>query len=202
LTIMVRAAAIMLFTPISAFLAGRGLVDPRISVALGFVLLALSNWMLAGVTTPQSDFGSLILPLVIGGIGLAQIFVPLSVAVLGGVPDKAVAATSAFFNLSRQIGGSIATAVLITVLVRGMSTHQTELAGTQTLQHTATAQYLAGQTNRGQSDGLERLANLVAGQAAVQSYADTSRWVAIITISLAPLVLLLNRPRLGVRAEG
>jgi DHA2 family multidrug resistance protein len=202
LTIMVRAAAIMLFTPISAFLAGRGLVDPRISVALGFVLLALSNWMLAGVTTPQSDFGSLIFPLVIGGIGLAQIFVPLSVAVLGGVPDKAVAATSAFFNLSRQIGGSIATAVLITVLVRGMSAHQTDLAGTQTLQHPATAQYLAGQDSRGQADGLERLANLVAGQAAVQSYADTSRWVAIITISLAPLVLLLNRPRLGVRAEG
>jgi hypothetical protein len=39
---------------------------------------------------------------------------------------------------------------------------------------------------------------LVAGQAAVQSYADTSRWVALITIALTPLVLLLNKPRLGL----
>jgi hypothetical protein len=32
----------------------------------------------------------------------------------------------------------------------------------------------------------------------VQSYADTSRWVAVITLALAPLVLLLRRPRIGV----
>jgi hypothetical protein len=31
----------------------------------------------------------------------------------------------------------------------------------------------------------------------VLSYADTSRWTAIITFALAPLVLLLNKPRLG-----
>jgi MFS transporter, DHA2 family, multidrug resistance protein len=203
LTIMVRAGAIMLFTPITAALAGRGVIDPRISVAVGFVLLAVSNWMLANVTTPQSEFGSLVLPLIISGIGLSQIFVPLSVAVLGGVPASAVASTSAFFNLSRQVGGSIATAVLITLLVRGMTIHQTELASAQTLAHPATAQYIASAGNgQGSSDALERLGNLVNGQAAVQSYADTSRWVAIITISLAPLVLLLNRPRLHARAEG
>jgi MFS transporter, DHA2 family, multidrug resistance protein len=200
LAIMVRAGAVMFFTPITAALAGRGVVDPRISVGLGFVLLAISNWMLANVTTPQSEFGNLILPLIVSGIGLSQIFVPLSVAVLGSVPDAAVPSTTAFFNLSRQVGGSIATAVLITLLVRGMTVHQTELAATQTLQNPATAQYLAASQSSGNS--LQRLGNLVTSQAAVQSYADTSRWVAIITLSLAPLVLLLNKPRLGRRAEG
>ena len=197
LTMLVRAVSIMVFTPFTAALAGRGVIDPRVSTAIGFVLLAISNWILAGVTTPETQFGTLIASLILSGIGLSQIFVPLSIAVLGGVPDKEVPATSAFFNLSRQVGGSIATAVLVTLLVRGTTFHQTELAATQTLAHAPTAQYL--QTDASPSSRIQ-LGNLVAGQAAVQSYADTSRWVAIITIALTPLVLLLNKPRLGLVA--
>lgn len=199
LTILVRAAAIMFFTPLTAALAGRGVIDPRVSTAVGFLLLGVSNWMLAGVTTPETQFGTLVASLILSGIGLSQIFVPLSIAVLGGVPDKEVPATSAFFNLSRQVGGSIATAVLVTLLVRGTTVHQTELAATQTLAHTPTVAYLRSDAS---PPSQIELGNLVAGQAAVQSYADTSRWVAIITIALTPLVLLLNKPRLGpVAAE-
>jgi MFS transporter, DHA2 family, multidrug resistance protein len=197
LTILVRAGAVMLFTPLTAALAGRGIVDVRISTGIGFVLLAISNWMLANVTTPDSQFPTFIASLIISGIGLSQIFVPLSIAVLGGVPDREVPATSAFFNLSRQIGGSVATAILVTILVRGFTVHQSELAGTQTLQHAPTAQYLQRRGQQVSTPALIALGGIVTGQAAVQSYADTSRWVAILTISLAPLVLLLNKPRLG-----
>jgi DHA2 family multidrug resistance protein len=200
MTMLVRALAIMVFTPVTAMLAQRGTIDPRISTAVGFVLLALSNWMLATVTTPQSQFGTFIASLVVSGIGLSQIFVPLSVAVLGSVPDKEVPATSAFFNLSRQVGGSIATAVLVTLLVRGTTAHQTELAAAQALQHAPTATYLQQNGGQNSASALTQLGNLVTSQAAVQSYADTSRWVAIITIALTPLVLLLNKPRLGAMA--
>jgi DHA2 family multidrug resistance protein len=197
LTILVRAGAVMLFTPITAILAGRGTIDVRVSTAIGFVLLAVSNWILAGITTPQSDFGTFIVCLVVSGIGLSQIFVPLSIAVLGGVPDKEVPSTSAFFNLSRQVGGSIATAVLVTLLVRGQTTHQTQLASVQTLRHQPTVNFLQENGGERSTTALVNLENIVAGQALVQSYADTSRAVAVITILLAPLVLLLNKPRLG-----
>jgi MFS transporter, DHA2 family, multidrug resistance protein len=197
LTILVRAAAVMVFTPITAFLAGRGIVDVRISTGIGFILLAVSNWMLAGITTPQSQFGTFIACLIVSGIGLSQIFVPLSIAVLGGVPNKDVPSTSAFFNLSRQVGGSIATAVLVTLLVRGATTHQTDLAATQTLSSPQTAIYLQDNGGPRSAVALTNLENIVSGQALVLSYADTSRAVAIITLLLAPLVLLLNKPRLG-----
>jgi DHA2 family multidrug resistance protein len=197
LTILVRAVAVMVFTPITAALASRGVIDVRINVALGFVLLGISNWILAGVTTPDSQFSNFVLSLIISGIGLSQIFVPLSLAVIGGVPDKDVASTSAFFNLSRQVGGSIATAVLVTLLVRGFTFHQTELASTQTLQSTPVSTYLLQNGGEHSRAALTNLENIVQGQAAVLSYADTSRWTAIITFALAPLVLLLNKPRLG-----
>jgi DHA2 family multidrug resistance protein len=197
-TVMIRAGAVLFFTPITAILTQRGLVDPRLQAAIGFLLLSLSNWMLGSITTPLSDFHSLVLPLVISGIGLAQIFVPLSVAVIGSVPDKEVPSTAAFFNLSRQIGGSVAAAILITLLVRGFTVHQTELASSQTLGHPPTERYVLAQGGTQNRGAMQRLAVLVESQSAVESYADTSRWVAVITLGLAPLVLLLRRPRIGV----
>ncbi len=197
LTILVRAVAVMIFTPITAALASQGKIDVRISTALGFILLGVSNWILADVTTPESQFGTLVLSLIVSGIGLSQIFVPLSIAVLGGVPDKEVPATSAFFNLSRQVGGSIATAILVTLLVRGTTVHQTDLAAAQNLHRTAVASYVQNNGGERSVSGLSNLEGIVESQAAVLSYADTSRWTAIISIALAPLVLLLNKPRLG-----
>jgi DHA2 family multidrug resistance protein len=200
-TVMIRAGAVLLFTPLTAIITQRGLIDPRISAAIGFILLALSNWMLGSITTPESDFHSLILPLIVSGIGLSQIFVPLSVAVIGSVPDKEVPATAAFFNLSRQIGGSVAAAILITLLVRGFTIHQTELASTQNLARLPTARYVQLQGGLHNIASMDRLRILVSAQSAVQSYADTSRWVAVITIGLMPLVFLLKRPRIGVAIE-
>ena len=200
LTVLVRALAVMVFTPLTAALASRGTVDVRISVGLGFILLGISNWMLATVTTTESQFGTLIFSLIISGIGLSQIFVPLSIAVVGSVPDKDVASTSAFFNLSRQVGGSIATAVLVTILVRGITIHQSQLASSETLGRSATQIYLREHGGSHSRSALIRLNGLVEAQAAVLSYADTSRWVAIITFALTPLVLLLKRPRIGAVA--
>jgi DHA2 family multidrug resistance protein len=153
---------------------------------------------LGSITTPISDFHSLVFPLILSGIGLAQIFVPLSVTVIGSVPDKEVPSTAAFFNLSRQIGGSVAAAILITLLVRGFTVHQTELASSQTLAHPPTRQYVLSQGGTQNARAMQRLTVLVESQSAVESYADTSRWVAVITLALAPLVLLLRRPRIGV----
>ncbi|MFZ0031236.1 MAG: DHA2 family efflux MFS transporter permease subunit [Candidatus Cybelea sp.] len=197
-TVMIRAGAVLLFTPLTAILTQRGLVDPRLQAAIGFVLLSASNWWLGSITTPLSDFHSLVFPLILSGIGLAQIFVPLSVSVIGSVPDKEVPSTAAFFNLSRQIGGSVAAAILITLLVRGFTVHQTELASSQTLAHAPTRQYVLSQGGTQNTPAMQRLAVLVESQSAVESYADTSRWVAVITLGLAPLVLLLRRPRVGV----
>jgi len=193
-TMLVRAVAIMLFTPVTAMLAQNGKIDPRASTFAGFILLGVSNWVLAGVTTPDADFGVFFWALVISGIGLSQIFVPLSLAVLGGLPTREVPSASAFFNLSRQVGGSIATAILITLLVRAIPAHQTALAGDMSMSNAAVAQYVRSQPSR--TVALANLEGMAASQAAVQAFSDTSRWVAIISIALAPLVLLMKRPQM------
>ena len=194
-TILVRALAIAVLTPVAAVLAMRGRIDARWQVFTGFVLLGISNWMLAQVTTLESSFWTFGAALIVSGIGLSQIFVPLSIAVLGSVPPKDVPAASAFFNLARQVGGSIATAVLVTVLVRGVTQHQAALGSEVTLHAQAVHQYLQARGGEHASGALIHLAQLVTQQAYVLSYADTSRLTAFITLLLAPLVVLMRRPR-------
>ena len=85
----------------------------------------------------------------------------------------------------------------MTLLVRGTTTHQTDLAASINLHAQPTAIYLQQNGGEHSASALNSLEGLVEGQALVLSYADTSRWTAIITIALSPLVLLLNKPRLG-----
>ena len=196
--ILVRALAIGVLTPLAAILAMRGRIDARWQIFTGFLLLGISNFMLAAVTTSDSSFWTLGASLIVSGIGLSQIFVPLSIAVLGSVPAKDVAAASAFFNLARQVGGSVATAVLVTVLVRAVTHHQAALGSDVALHAAPVVQYLQAHGGEHSRNALSNLANLVTQQAYILSYADTSRLTALITLVLAPLVILMRRPRAGV----
>ncbi len=192
-----RAGTILILTPIVAAIASRGKVDPRLFVACGFVLIGISNFMLADVTTTGSDFWTFFLPLSLSGIGLAQIFVPLTMSVLSSVEPRDIPGAAAFFNLSRQIGGSLAIAVLVTILARSAAIHQTELASEITYHRAPVADFLqrgGGQQAAGPAANLSRL---VDQQALVLSYADTARAVAVITLFLAPLAFILKRPKIA-----
>jgi len=196
-TILVRACAIALLTPLTAIIVSKNKIDARWMIFTGFVLLAVSNWMLAQITTTDSNFWTFFWSLIVSGMGLSQLFVPLSIAVLGSVPPKDVAAASAFFNLARQVGGSIATAVLVTILVRSTDAHQSALAASVTLHSTPVHQFLMANGGQHSLQALQHLGDLVLQQALVLAYADTSRLTAILTIILAPLVLLMRRPSTG-----
>jgi DHA2 family multidrug resistance protein len=189
----------MLLTPLAAALSTRGKVDPRLFIACGFLLLGTSNLMLASITTPQTQFWTFFWSLALSGFGLAQIFVPLTLSVLGSVGPADIPGASAFFNLSRQIGGSVAIAVLITILARSQAIHHAELASDITLRSGAVAQYL--QHNGGARASAPNLNALVDQQAIVLAYADTARATAVITFLLAPCVLLMRRPKQQVSAH-
>ena len=195
-----RAGAVMLFTPLAAYLSGRNLVDQRILVASGFVLIGISNFMLASVTTTTADFWTFFWPLALSGLGLAQIFVPLTVSVLTAVEMRDVPAAAAFFNLARQIGGSVAIAVLVTILARANAVHHTELASRMTLSSPPVAGYIRRNGGAESPGALQRLNALVSAQAAVLSYADTARAVGLVSLALAPLAFIMRRPKRAMLA--
>ncbi len=198
--LVARALPVMLLTPVGVILATRFKLDPRIQVGCGFVLIGLSNFVLAGVTTSTSSFWQVAPSLVLSGAGLSQVFIPLSLVIFGSVSPPDVPKASAFFNLSRQLGGSVATAILITLLDRTEVGYQTALAASANLSRPVIRNFVAP-SGVVRSGSVSQLFEIVNGQALVLAYADVSRFVGWTTIILAPLALFLRVPSATAHVE-
>lgn len=191
-SILLRALAIMVMTPVTLMLLGRLHVSPPILLAVGFVLVAIANVNNGHVLTTDSDFGTFVVPLVIGGLGFGMLFVPLSVAVLSSVQGPETQKATSLLSLCQQLGGSISTAFLVTLLDRRAALHLDTLAGNVTLRNPAVAGAL-------QHAPASAIASLVQQQATTMAFADAFYVLGAITLLLTPLVLLLRRPRAPAR---
>lgn len=177
-------------------------IDPRWLVATGGVLTALVALQLSHITA-QSGSSDLFWPLVMRGGSSVMMFLPLSLATLGPVPKKDIAASAGFYNLTRQLGGSIGIALITTVLARRQALHESILSEKVSLFNQATQERLDMLTAGFQShsasavtahqQALGVLKGTLQAQAGVLSYADIFRYVAIAFIVTLPLLLLLGR---------
>jgi DHA2 family multidrug resistance protein len=81
----VSGASMFLTAPVVGRLAAK--FDPRIMLAAGFLIFALSNWQLTSITTDW-DFAQVFLPQVLRGIGLMFAIVPITNLALGTLPPE------------------------------------------------------------------------------------------------------------------
>jgi DHA2 family multidrug resistance protein len=191
--------------PLAARLLGK--MDPRALIAAGALVLAGAVIAL-GRLSPTTGADDLFWPLIVRSFGTVMMFLPLSLATLGPVPKKDIGAASAFFSLTRQLGGSIGVALLTTLLARRNVWHRTVLveklvAGSSAVEQRV--QEMAGGLAAGGLDAaaakhraLMVLSGLVNSQASVLSFGDTFRATALLIFCTLPLVLLLGKPARGV----
>jgi DHA2 family multidrug resistance protein len=193
LLILMRAIPIGLATPFVARYVQR--LDARWLLAIGFAFMGLGNILQAFATSPESVFASFVIPLMCTGVGAALLFVPLSTAVLGGTPPQEGAKAAAYINLGTQLGGSIAIAVLATLLDRRIALHLSVLAASvtqsspavqlypQLLQHPAT------------------LDRIVLGQATILAYEDVSLALGLLAFVAIPFAFIMPRPKAAPAAQ-
>jgi DHA2 family multidrug resistance protein len=193
LLVLVKALPIAIVTLAVAPLIMR--LDARYFIAIGFALTAISCFWQGAVTTPDSSFGIFVGSLVLGGAGVAFLFVPISVAVLGAVPRERGGSASAWINVAVQLGGSISIALLSTLVDRRVAFHQSVLAGNVNV----ASAHLPAILSPG---ALAGLAGIVGAQSAVMAYADTSFAVALFAAIAIPVVFIMRKPRAdGVEIE-
>ena len=194
--IFTRAAFIALLTPFIARIASSGRIDIRILLVTGFSLIGIAQIWTGYQTTSGSDFGSLVGPAALGGVGLAMLFTPISIAVLSSVPAEIVPKATAFQSLSLQLGASVSTALLVTLIARRDAFHQTVLAGNATIANPA-IQILQQQTHEPLQQVLINVYGQVSTQAITMAYADAQWALGALTFFLLPLVFVLPRRRKG-----
>ena len=178
------------------------IIDPRLLVAFGGLLTAGVAFALAQIT-PETGAGDLFWPLVMRGGSSVFMFLPLSLATLGPVPKKDVAAASGFYNLTRQLGGSFGIAIITAVLARRQAVHESYLAekitvfsqAAQERMQTVQAGFAAhgGDPFTSQQQTLVAMKGIIQAQAGVLSYADVFRYVGFAFIITLPILALLGR---------
>lgn len=184
-------------------------VDARILIGMGAIGTSLVMFQLAQIT-PQTGTGDLFLPLIWRGAATVLMFLPLSLATLGSLPKADIAAGSGFYNLTRQLGGSIGIAVLTTLLAQREAFHKAILLTKLTPYDPTTNQRLDTLTGVFQNGGadaatahqqaLMSLEQLVNTQAAILSYADCFRFVGVVFLCSLPLLLFLGKGGTGAKA--
>ena len=181
-------------------------VDVRLLIAGGGVVTSLVMFRLATINPDTSD-STLFYPLLWRGVGTVMMFLPLSLATLGSLPKVDVAAGAGFYNLTRQLGGSVGIAVLTTLLDRREAFHRAILSENLSVYNSATtdrlnslAGGLQGQgidANTAQDQALTLLNQTLDLQAALLSFEDIFWVVGIAFLVTLPLLLFLGKGGAG-----
>ena len=184
-------------------------VDARLLIGTGAVGTAIVMFQLADIS-PQTGTDDLFMPLVWRGATTVLMFLPLSLAALGSLPKQDISAGSGFYNLTRQLGGSIGIAILTTLLAQREAFHKAILSSHITPYDPVTQERLAALTSTFQSRGadattaqqqaLATLTQIVNTQAAVLSYADIFRFVGVVFLCSLPLLFFLGKGGAGAKA--
>jgi DHA2 family multidrug resistance protein len=184
--------------------------DPRVLLLAGAGILLVALYWLAQLS-PDTSGDDLFFPLIVRSLGTVLMFLPLQLAALGPVPQHEVGAATGFFNLTRQLGGSIGVALLTTLIDKRQVFHQAVLSEHVAASDPSVLERVStltrGLVARGvdfwdaQQQAMALLLGGVKRQAAVMSFND-SFWAtfALIVVTL-PLVALLGKPREGAELE-
>jgi EmrB/QacA subfamily drug resistance transporter len=100
----------MLVAPIAGILSDRIGGKPIVALGLGFQAAAL-GWI-AAVSSPTTGFGTLVVPFILGGTGMAMFFAPIASLVLGSVRRDQEGIASGVNNSLRELGGVLGIAVM------------------------------------------------------------------------------------------
>jgi DHA2 family multidrug resistance protein len=185
-------------------------IDPRVMLAGGALILVGSVLQLAQLS-PLTGYDQLFWPLIFRSIGTVFMFLPLNMATLGPLPKKEISAASGFFNLTRQLGGSVGVALLTTLLARRNMMHRTVLVEKLTSGSAVVEERLAIMSHAFSGPGVSlvtarakataALDVLVNHQASILSFADTFYATALLIVCSLPLILLLGKPSKGEKVD-
>ncbi|MBV1696870.1 MAG: DHA2 family efflux MFS transporter permease subunit [Hyphomicrobiales bacterium] len=195
-TVFVSGAAMFLTAPIVGRLMSK--IDPRLMLALGFTIVAFSNWQ-ATYITKDWDFTELFLPQVLRGFGMMFAIVPITSISLGTLAPERLKNASGLFNLTRNLGGAVGLAGLNTVLNKRIDLHLERLHESITWSRQPVVEMLNNLAARipgsdAHDIALKQLFLFVRQQGIVMAFADVFLLLCLLFVAFAPFVWLMRRP--------
>lgn len=201
---------LLFLMPIAGTLASK--VQARYIIAFGWLTLALAMYYSTQHLYLGISFGEASWMRVLQVFGMGFLFVPINLASYVGMPPEKSGSVSGLINFMRNIGSSIGTSMVTTLIARRAQFHQVYLVAHTTAAKepfTQAVQSLAARLTglgldaaRATSQAYDRLYNTTISQATTLAYIDTF-WVLCIgagIMFLLSFVLRRNKPGAGGEA--
>ena len=203
------ALVIIFFMPFVGKLVNK--VDARWMIFLAFGTLALSLYHMS-IWNLEIDFKTILMFRVYQCLGLAFLWVPISVMCFQGVPPEKNNNVSGMTNLARNLGGSLGISALSVILSRRSQYHQSVLSA-HTSQFdpmfqqrvSALAQNfhaMGSDMVRATQMAQQVIYGTLQRQAAMLGYLDAIMIFAIICAVIAPTAFLMKRAPRAKPPEG
>jgi MFS transporter, DHA2 family, multidrug resistance protein len=200
LTIIVTGLVTMVMSPLSTLIARR--LDLRLMLAIGFGLFAFSMYLTATLTN-QTGFWELFVPQVVRGLGLICCYLPANMIALGTLPQDKMTNAAGLYNLTRDLGGAIGLATIVTIMNERLHFHWNRLIEDINPARASVQQFLDLQINRfdplipgdPSHAAIKMLADLVRREALVLTYNDLLLLIGSLFIFGLMLLPLVGRPR-------
>ncbi len=200
LTIIVTGLVTMAMSPLSTVIARR--LDLRLMLAIGFALFAYSMYLTATLTN-QTGFWELFVPQLVRGLGLICCYLPANMIALGTLPQDKMQNAAGLYNLTRDLGGAIGLATIVTLMNQRLHFHWNRLIEDINPARSAVQQFLDSQINHFESlipgdpnhAAMKMLAKLVQREALVLTYNDLLLLIGCLFVFGLMLLPLVGRPR-------
>ncbi len=187
--LMVRAGMLAVLYPVTTWVVSQHKWDLRVVAAAGIFVMGITTWWQTFEMTTNATFGTFVITQALGGVGLAFVFVPISVVLLAGIEHAIVPSALALTRLMQQIGASVGSALAATLLDRNFNTALSGIAGSINMSRPDIASAVAAHG----SQAIAVLSQLAATQAANLAAVSTTQFFAIGTIATTLLPLLMIR---------
>ena len=175
--------------------------DPRRFLAAGLVIGAATLWQFSTLSL-DTGYWNLFWPQFIQGFSLALLFVPLTTITMSPISREKMGNATSIFNLTRNMGGSIGIAMVQTVQARYTQKHLNYLTAHVTPFDPQATRWLdALSAQMGRPRALASMYRMVQAQAAMLSFVDVFRILALMFLAMVPLLLIMKRPQRGAAAE-
>lgn len=198
-----RGIATMILMPVAGILIGRRW-DMRALLFGGIIVSAigmLTFSYLSGAAGPWS----FLMPQIIMGAGLGFVFVPFATISVDPIPNEEMGYATSITGLTRNLGAGFGIAIAATMLERGKQVHQSRLVAHVNPTNLLSQSMLSGiqrylhqggaSLSTAAHQSLGALYGVVLHEAAVLSYLDAFRLLAILFVLVSPLVWVMRKPR-------
>jgi DHA2 family multidrug resistance protein len=181
--------------PLVGFLSGK--IQARYLIAFGWLLLALAMYRSTQRLDLQISFNAASLLRAAQSSGIGFLFVPITLVSYIGMPPEKSNAVAGILNFMRNIGSSIGTSMVTTLIARRAQVHQAYLVANVTPGHPTLGQSVDALANHLMTLGLDstgamrqamgRIYRETIGQATTLAYIDT---FAILGVAAGIMFLL------------